>query len=125
MSASLRARESWHGGVCVVLALLKGWGKTEEGTEKGKKNHSWVRAGRHGLRWELGLGPFSPWERGRGVFDYRAKTFLGKYRGCLEGNLLPWREGNQSLKTGWGSLLGAVPSGAEPGKGVPCVLSCC
>jgi len=37
VSASLRARESWHGGVCVVLASLKGWGKTEEGTEKGKK----------------------------------------------------------------------------------------
>lgn len=103
ISASLRTWESWHGSICIALASLKARGKIEERTEK-EKSHCSLRAGQRGLHGDLGLRPFRPWKRGRGVFDYRAKIFFRKYCGYLEGSLLPWREGNESLKTRLGLM---------------------
>lgn len=114
--ALLRAWESWHRSIRIALASvsLKGWGKIEEGTEK-EKSHCWLRAGQHSLRCDLGLRPFRPQKRGRGVFDYRAKIFFRKFCGYLEDSLLPWRDANKSRKTRLGLI--AQSSGFESQAG--------
>lgn len=129
ISALLRAGESLHSSIRIALApvSLKGWGKIEEGTEK-EKSHCWLRAGLHGLHWDLGLRPFRPRKRGRGVFDYRAKIFFRKYCGYLEDSLLPWREENKSLKTRLWLIAQSSGFESRAGRGVlpmSCPECCC